>query len=243
MFSSLWTSHDKDVSQPEKLGSKTCLQALDTLVPSKSERRQPGQGLSQAQREGCGPGSRSLWVPLLVAKKAAAPLLAHVHRARMAHLALAQPAVVPPGEEAEIFVAAGAQPCIAGHWARHRSVDALCLLPQGILLPVGQHRSALAGACLVGGCPEARPGTPDPRWAPKFREVVSRICLTSGALLWAKGFVWAPCPCTVPHRWGTQGSHRSSSSSRPFMSRMSSCCRACSAPRVASRSRASRCAR
>lgn len=89
MFSSLWTSHRKDTAQPGKSGSRTCLQALDTLVPSKSERRQAGQRVSLAQCEGCSPDSCSLWMPLLVAKQAAAPLLAHVHRARVAYLTLA----------------------------------------------------------------------------------------------------------------------------------------------------------
>lgn len=68
------------------------------------------------------------------------------------------------------------------------------------------------------------------------------FCPGSGSLLWANGF-GAPRLRTDPDQWGPWVSHRSSSSSRPFMSRMSSCCRACSAPRVASRSRASRCAR
>lgn len=46
------------------------------------------------RRSGTAPprGSRSRRVPLLVAEQAAPPLLAHVHGARVAHLALAQPA-------------------------------------------------------------------------------------------------------------------------------------------------------
>lgn len=74
------------------------MQALDTWVPSKSKRRQPGQEVSQTWCQWCCPISCSLRVPLLVANQAAAAVLAHVHGARVAHLSPAQPAERAGGE-------------------------------------------------------------------------------------------------------------------------------------------------
>lgn len=84
--------------KPKMLGRRTCIQAPHTWVPSKSKRRQPGQEVSQTRCQRCCPRSRRLRVPLLVANQAAAAVLAHVHGARVAHLALAQPAERAGGE-------------------------------------------------------------------------------------------------------------------------------------------------
>lgn len=74
------------------------MQAPDTWVPGRSKRRQPGQEVSQTRCQRCCPQSCRLRVPLLVANQAAAAALARVHGARVAHLALAQPAERAGGE-------------------------------------------------------------------------------------------------------------------------------------------------
>lgn len=91
------------------------------------------------------------------------------------------PAVVPPGEEAEIFATAGTQTCVTGCWAGHRVVDALCLLPQGIFLPVRRGHVSPVRNMPCGGAPGAHPGAPP----------------QSGHLSlpkWLVGFAWALVP-------------------------------------------------
>lgn len=171
-----------------------------TSQPRKPEQQDlPTGPMSRAQQVGRPPGSRSLWVPLLVAEQAAPPLLPHVHGARVAHLALAQPAeradgrcvvavgvpamfpgvlpcppaAVPPGQEAEILATAGAQPHITGCRAGCLWVNALCLLPQGILLPAGRGWVTLGG--ILGHCGWVAHAIRMCARAPEF----DRICATA----------------------------------------------------------------